>query len=1521
VLMDTPAGDTSTVGVPSPPATALARPGSRAVVVGTGTQIAGSALPGIPAVAETVTAVRDSLRDQCVMDERHIIPIIDPDGPQPFLAAINRAAAQAEDVLLLYYIGHGLVSLENELFLATSATTDQEIMLPAEALPFAAVRRALSSSRAQHVVVVLDCCFSGRASGAFGTAVANAFELTNVHGSYLLSATSPTGQALAPEGERYTAFSGALIEFLRRGEPTAPRELTLDDAYDYLERALPAMGAPAPQRRAGGNAGSLVVAVNPQAPEVTQPHPDHSIATLSSPRPRPCPYPGLGAFTAVDARYFYGRERLVNEILGVLGTHGRSGPLAVVGRSGAGKSSLLQAGLLPAIRDGRLDTAVPGSRHWPQVLMTPGEHPMEVLARRLAAGTVPDGLILCVDQFEEVFTACDDGDERRAFIHSLAAAASREGTPRVQVIFGLRADFYDRCLEFQELAVVLDVRQVLVRPMSRDELRSAIEGPADVVGLRLGEGLAGRLLLDLESTGGAGRVVGSALPLLAFALRETWRKSDRQVLTPSNYEATGGIWGAVTKQAEEVYESLGSAQDAAKLLLLRMVQLGDGTDDVRRRINVDDLLAGRRDDEQAAISKALDAYVAARLVAVDDGTAEIAHEALLRAWDRLRHWIEEDRQELLDHQRLAEAAWVWKQSGGPLYAGARLDDASKWLDAGQGQERRSLTSLEREFVRTSIRAARRRRNRRLSLVTTAVVAALLLVVGGIYTVQQRAGNQASQAVQSSVQLAQEADDLRATDPAGAMWLSLTAYNSAHTSQARTALYNSYRTPYPLMLPGRGKGAVVTAVYSPDGRTAAVSWADGSVRLWNVRDPQHPKLSTTVTPGPGSELAYSRDGKLLAVRTARSLQLWTVANGLFLLSSTPVGSTAPRSGRTQWPIAFSPKGNTVATGGADGRVVLWNVSDPRHPVSAESLPALGAAINAVAFRPDGATLAVAGGSWVRLLDVRDPGRPAPWRVLAVRSALSLAFSPDGRLLVAGGAQEQVSVWNAARPGRAVAKTAGFIPYPHGDIDSVAFRPGDNVFVATDTAGQTSIWTYNGSPDHTSAEQDGLPDAAHPDSAAFSPNGRQLVTGDLGGTADIWIVPAPLLPGTLYTRFGSRSQVNQEGTLMLTQALTNAVTSSRPAELWDVADPAHPSLAAVLPSGWVNGGFLPDGRTLFTENSSPDMIRFWNVADPRHPRAEGAIPEASFGSWSSGYGWLLVWDAADSRVQLWDIRDISRPTLDATFGPARQLVPNEDILPLAFFSPDLAGVGDGDVLHLWDLSNPRHPVREGTIKIGPDTSWTYRPANSLLVLGGAGPAALWNLSSARTPIERRDAIDIDPVTGTWMDDHTVAGFTSNNASLALWNIHYPANPAETAVLPLAEGFTSPGSPIKMSLAKRLLAAGIDDVASGSEDTVGLWQIAADYRTLSQYAQVTGDDSAYAFAPDGSFLATNLETQGNGDNAEDELNAFSALPNDHVGIVYPLDADSVYEQLCSLASQASASSSWQKYLPGTFYRPACS
>lgn len=1530
------------------PRTALARSGSRAVVVGTGTHVEGSGLAGIPAVAATVAAVRETLRDRCGMDPSRIMTLTDPGNPARFLDAVNRAATRAEDVLLLYYVGHGLVSLENELFLATSATTDVEVMLPVEALAFAAVRRAVSASPARHVVVVLDCCFSGSASGVLNAAVADRFELTNDRSSYLLCATPPNEQALAPDGERYTAFSGALVEFLVSGDPVAPYELTLDHVYRHLTRALPSRGAPAPQRRVGADAGGLVVAVNPQAALLTRPRSSLSgrlESPLASAAPLVCPYPGLDAFTAADARYFHGRERLVDEILRVLQdqrTDSRGGPLAIVGRSGAGKSSLLQAGLLPAIRDGRLE--VPGSRHWRQVVLTPGEHPLRVLDRwQAAAGSGARDAIVCVDQFEEVFTTCSDEAERSAFISALCAAAAGdgngpgeggEGTPRVRVILGLRADFYGRCLDYPELAAMMAASgQIPVRPMGHRELLSAIEKPARAAGLRLEEGLAGRLLRDLESAEDPERDVASALPLLAFALQATWQQSDKRVLTLSDYEATGGIWGAVTQRAEEVYERLGPAQDAARILLLSMIQLGDGTDDVRRRVAIADLFAGRRDDERDAITKALNAYVAARLVTVDDDTAEIAHEALLRAWPRLYRWIEADREQLLERQRLAEAARMWKTGGGPLYTGARLEETRKRLAEEDDRRRRPLSTLEQEFVRSGVRAARRRRNRRLSLLSAAIAVVLVVVTGGLYAVQQRTGNQQSQAVQSSVQLAQEADSLRTDDPAGALWLSLTAYHSYPAPQARTALYDSYRTPYPLVLPDRGKGAVVSAVYSPDGRTAAASWADGNVRLWNVQDPAHPEPAGAADPGPGSALAYSPDGTILAVRDRQSLQLWKAAGPLSVLSSIPLVPSAPGSGGRDWPVAFSPKAGTVATEDGDGVVALWDAADPSRPAPLVSLPALGAAVDAIAFSPDATMLAVVGGGQVRLWNTgiaagAGVGRPSLRASLsAPSSALSVAFSPDGRILAVGGSHEQVSLWSTAQPGAAtVAAVNEDVSNPEGEIDSIAFRPGDDgVFVTTDTAGQTEIWAEAGPGATPSAESDGLPDAAQPDSAAFSPDGTRLVTGDLGGTAELWIVPAPMLTGSVDTSQTTNgvSPINGNGTLLVTDEEDGA---GEPVELWDVADPAHPSLEAELP-GWAAGGFLPDGRTLYTGDG--DGIQLWDVADPRHPQARASIPvvsasesEGADSSWAAGDGRLLIWDPNGPSVQLWDITDISRPVLDATLEPAQPPTIGQGPEVLAYFSGDLAGITVGGDMQLWNVSDPRHPVREGEMPFDPDASWIDPPSEGMLVTGDPlVQSAVWNLASPSAPAKWVNTLGLDARTGGWINDHTLAGFTSNDDSLVLWDVRYPAPPVAQVVLPLPGGYQAgAGTSIASSTGGELLAAGISTSQGMNDGDVEVWQAAPDDASLSEYAEVAG--GGQALAPDGEFVAVDLDTDLAG-YAEDELNAFAdePLPNGTIGLVYPLDTDDVYTQLCSLASQNPVSSSWREYLPETFYRPACS
>jgi hypothetical protein len=487
---------------------------------------------------------------------------VDPRTPKDFLGVLVEEAERAEDVFLFYYVGHGLVGVDNELYLATRSTEDEDVGLGVDALAYATVRDVLTTKcRARSIAVVLDCCYSGRAANAFGTAVADALDLTYVRNSFLLSSASATERALAPEDKQFTAFSHAVIRLLREGDPTAPRNITFEHVYRHLARVLPATGVPRPHRRAGDHGGDLVLADNPAAPPVTMrriPRSPRTEEPLDEPE---CPYRGLDAFGTEDADYFFGRDRLVARILARLadGT-GDAGPVAIVGRSGVGKSSVARAGVLSAIRSGKL--VAPGSRDWPHLIITPGEHPLRTLADRLAhsAGTPADTmaerlladpteltgyvrtalrqrgatrLVLLVDQFEELFTTCGDERERRAFldaVFSASSAADRTTTPPLLTMLGIRADFYGHCTAYPRLAGVLGDAQVVVEPMDGEALREVIERPAEVAGLVLEDGLVDRLLQDLHAGRGDAEEVAAhcrCCPMRCWRRGSTGRTATR----------------------------------------------------------------------------------------------------------------------------------------------------------------------------------------------------------------------------------------------------------------------------------------------------------------------------------------------------------------------------------------------------------------------------------------------------------------------------------------------------------------------------------------------------------------------------------------------------------------------------------------------------------------------------------------------------------------------------------------------------------------------------------------------------------------------------------------------------------------------------------------------------------------------------------------------------------------------------------------------------------------------------------
>jgi transcriptional regulator with XRE-family HTH domain len=452
------------------------------------------------------------------------------------------------------------------------------------------------------------------------------------------------------------------------------------------------------------------------------------------------PYRGLASYQPEDAAWFFGREELALHLVRLATGPGTPGlPLAVVGPSGSGKSSLLRAGLVPRLRSGSAGRA--GGR--PIVLMTPGATPLAALAGRLAplawpgtegplrAGLLAQGLrddperyarlagrgdeppAIIVDQLEEIFTAGADEAARREFVAALAALSER-----TLIVLGLRADFYGHALCYPGLARSLQERQIAVGPMSAGQLRRAIVEPARKAGRGVAEGLVEMLLADMRQAEAPGRHESGALPLLSHALLATWTRGRGGRLTVADYTGSGGIRDAIARTAEHAYASLGTdGQETARRLFLRLVHVGDDGRETRARLPLSDL-----DGDPGAAAAVLARFVSHRLVSTDQTAAEITHEALLGAWPRLRGWIDADREDTRMRRSIEAAAQAWERASrdpAALPRGGVLALAAGWAaSTGHGD---ALSQLGSEFVEAALaeerarRTARRRRAWRLRL--------------------------------------------------------------------------------------------------------------------------------------------------------------------------------------------------------------------------------------------------------------------------------------------------------------------------------------------------------------------------------------------------------------------------------------------------------------------------------------------------------------------------------------------------------------------------------------------------------------------------------------------------------------------------------------------------------------------------------------------------------------------------------------------------------------------------------------
>ncbi|WP_416974023.1 hypothetical protein [Streptomyces sp. 4F14] len=795
------------------------------------------------------------------------------------------------------------------------------------------------------------------------------------------------------------------------------------------------------------------------------------------------PYRGLARFEPDDSEMFFGRETLLAELVELVREHRFA---AVFGPSGSGKSSLLRAGLIPRLRQ-----AAGAERPAVIRVLTPGELPARTHAETLVPRDGGGETWVIVDQFEELFTLCHDRAERDRFLGLLLAA--RQPDSGLRVVVAVRGDFHGHCAEHRELATAVGRAGLLVGPMSRDELREAITGPAAAAGLNVERTLTARITDEVVDRPGA-------LPMLSHALLETWHRRRGRLLTLAAYEEAGGVRGAIAATAEEAYGRMSAEQSrTARRILLRLIAPGDGTADTRRPASRAELGGGAQD--------VLERLVTARLVTLDGDTVELSHEALIAGWPRLAGWIEEGREKLRAHRRLGEAARGWEELAhdpGALYRGTRLAGAAELFVR---QPNDDLTRLERDFLTASLAAQRAEREtetrtarRTRSLAIALSVFLVLALTAGLVAWQRNEVSREESAKATARRLATVAGALRSTDPRTAALLGVAAWKLAPLTESRSALLGSLAQPerdaFTDPLAGRDvrrflsdggrtllsvEGTTVTArnvtdhevtaAYrlpsgaevgdaGPDSRFLDVIGPDGGGRLWNL-----PEGRPEAELGNASWWGGSADGKTYLVGPPDG-------PGAATLRRTDDGRvlfTADLA-RTLSSAAVGPGGRTLALCPADGPLQLWDTAGRKRLPGAwekadRTVCGTGSGADGgsrlLRLSADGRRLAAVYGTRALVWDVRSGRTLADFTSDGSSGFTQAALSTDGEFLATADDHE-LAVWRLANGGtqvfdRPMSKDeATGLTWDPGKPGSLRYLDGATVHTLDLTARLTPRW---------------------------------------------------------------------------------------------------------------------------------------------------------------------------------------------------------------------------------------------------------------------------------------------------------------------------------------------------------------------------------------------------------------------------------------------------------------------------------
>ncbi|HEY6797167.1 MAG TPA: helix-turn-helix domain-containing protein [Kineosporiaceae bacterium] len=1173
------------------------------------------------------------------------------------------------------------------------------------------------------------------------------------------------------------------------------------------------------------------------------------VRRLPSPRPVQArePYRGLESYRIQDAGSFFGRERLVARLValvtsGQVGATPPSGPTVLVGPSGSGKSSALQAGLAARLV----------SSNWSVVTLTPGSDPLaaldealdEVRGRRLPPGS---RVALLVDQFEELFTLCPHDTARREFVRRLTAPGhpdlgSRPGSgPTLTVVIALRADSYGAALRYDGLSQALQDRQVVVGPMSADDLRRAVTEPARAAGLQLEPGLVELVLHDLAPAGppdqpGAGTRPthdAGALPLMSFALLQAWRRSRLSKLTVEDYVGARGISGAVAAAADAVYDDLTPVQrELARTLFLRLVAIGDDACDTLRRATAAEL--GLDTAQGDAITEVLERFVAARLLTTTERSVRIAHEAVLAAWPRLGAWLDGDRAGLVTRRRIADAAATWHRDGQDpalLHRGSRLISAREW--AADPEHAAVLTVGERQFLAASVAAQHRqdaragRRVRRLQ-VLLALVTVLGLAAAGAAAVEYRQAWVASSDQNEAVsrQLAETSVRVRQADPWLAGRIAVQAWRTAQTAEARAALLDSATGPIASPLPGPGGPAAVAA--SGDGGTLAAVGNRGGLRVWRLARDGDPRATEVgLVPAADAKPLYSvavgRGGGLVVAAGASGvLHLWDLGPG----RPMPMPDVTLGRGAVVG-LAVSPDGHTLAATTSDGHVVLHDIAGTRiTPIGSPLAAPVGALVQAVAFSADNRGLAAGGTNGrVQLWTIADRAHPVATVLLTGPTApvTSVAFSPDGRRLVAGARDQRLYLWQLATPAAAPAH----LDDASAGVTAAAFSADGGLLAVA--AADRHLRVYETSSRVRVAD---LPHPTAVTGAVFLPGGHTLVSAAGDGVVRLWPSPVPT----------AAVAVGHLATLGYLDGNRLVAASSRDGlRVFDMSQGyrARPIGASDSPpdtgaqQSGLNGAMaVARSGALVAVSGTDGSVRLAEpptAANGTAVRQLATLPRTQSGTVLaialSPDGALLATATDDGSVQL---TDVSAPGSPRSLGTPFRV--DDGVVGLAF-APDGHRLAVGSAgparVTLWDVTRPDHPTRLSSAPAagGPDGSTAqlfsiaYAPDDDTLAVGSDGAVRLLDLSDPRRPAWLGQPLASgDDVHGVAFDPAgRVVAAASGDGTVRLWDVSDRSAPRLSATLTAAG--PDPLATVAFDRSGRHLAAG------GANPSVWQWDLDPD------------------------------------------------------------------------------------------------